>query len=79
MNALPFYNLDGNPYCGDCHHIQIGINETHIHSNNCAKCEKPIHHNMLSAMKKYWHENCFVCTDCNRIFDKSCNNFFKFF
>jgi len=64
---VPFYNNDGKPYCSDCDSKLHGLKDL----QSCAKCKKPITGSVLQAMKKTWHDSCFVCTSCNEEFTES--------
>uniref|UniRef100_A0ABM0M057 PDZ and LIM domain protein 5-like n=1 Tax=Saccoglossus kowalevskii TaxID=10224 RepID=A0ABM0M057_SACKO len=35
---------------------------------NCSKCQQPIIGDVLNALEKSWHPDCFVCAQCHRPF-----------
>lgn len=52
----PYYTWNGNIYCTS--HYQ------ELFSPECSKCSRPILDNLISAMDKSFHAECFVCTSC---------------
>lgn len=52
----PYYTWNGNIYCMD--HYQ------ELFSPECSKCSRPILDNLISAMDKSFHADCFVCSSC---------------
>jgi len=53
----PYYTWNGNIYCMD--HYQ------ELFSPECYKCGRPILDNLISAMDKSFHAECFVCANCS--------------
>lgn len=54
----PYYTWNGNIYCMD--HYQ------ELFSPECSKCHRPILDNLISAMERSFHAECFVCFSCSR-------------
>jgi len=51
-----FFEKDGQPQCNKCY-------QSH-YCPKCARCDKPISTQMVNALGRKWHVNCFVCTKC---------------
>jgi len=57
FNDGKFFEDDGMPYCQEHFHQKKGT--------YCAKCNKVIEGQCLSALNQKFHPNCFTCTNCH--------------
>ncbi|GCB62223.1 hypothetical protein scyTo_0007191 [Scyliorhinus torazame] len=53
-----YYNLNDNPHCDSCYQDTM---------EKCRKCRKPIREQIIRAMDKAFHPECFTCVVCNRL------------
>ncbi|XP_078414239.1 filamin-binding LIM protein 1 [Cetorhinus maximus] len=53
-----YYNLDDNPHCDSCYQDTL---------ERCGKCRKPITDQIIRAIDKAFHPECFTCVVCNRL------------
>ena len=60
LGTNPFHNVENQPYCHDCFVAKF--------AKVCARCKKPITSDMVNALNKSWHRECFTCTGCNTPF-----------
>ena len=60
LGTNPFHNVDGCPYCPTCYVQRF--------AKICARCGKPITDQVVSALGKTYHKNCFVCKSCGKPF-----------
>jgi len=58
FTASNFYEHDNKPYC-DLHYAQY-------FGTPCAKCNKPVYKDNLYFFDKVYHDECFVCTGCDK-------------
>ena len=63
-----YFEKDGKPYCHE-HYFNL-------HAPRCAACEKPILEDVINALGKQWHPECFNCSECHCPFTGG--NFFDF-
>lgn len=63
IGSDPYFSWNDQIYC-ESHYNEL-------FSPQCAKCEKPILENMISAMSKSFHAACFTCHACDRPFTDS--------
>ncbi|EGG01555.1 uncharacterized protein MELLADRAFT_117772 [Melampsora larici-populina 98AG31] len=56
----PFVLHKGYPYCESCH--------LKLHKPKCFGCKTSMVGDIINAMGKQWHEDCFVCKDCKKPF-----------
>eukprot|EP00055_Hartaetosiga_balthica_P004462 m.11720 g.11720 ORF g.11720 m.11720 type:complete len:406 (+) comp3879_c0_seq1:123-1340(+) len=54
-----FFQVGEKTICGACHKQQ---------GYTCARCGKPATQEVISAMGKYWHADCFTCNVCHKEF-----------
>lgn len=57
LQGLPFYALDGKPYCEDDYLNTL---------EKCCVCNRPILDRILRATGKPYHAECFTCTVCGK-------------
>jgi hypothetical protein len=55
-----YYAMDGLPYCATDYFETFG--------EKCAKCERLIKEEVLNAVDKSWHPDCFGCAECGEPF-----------
>ncbi|XP_051895260.1 filamin-binding LIM protein 1 isoform X2 [Pristis pectinata] len=53
-----YYNLDGDPHCESCYQNTL---------EKCGKCNKIIMNQIIRAMGKAFHPECFTCVVCHRL------------
>uniref|UniRef100_UPI00398E3518 filamin-binding LIM protein 1 isoform X2 n=1 Tax=Pristiophorus japonicus TaxID=55135 RepID=UPI00398E3518 len=53
-----YYNLDGNPHCDSCYQNTM---------EKCGKCGKALMDQIIRAMDKAFHPQCFTCVVCHRL------------
>jgi paxillin len=51
--SKPFVAHQGHAYCENCH--------VNLRKPKCGRCRKPIREDVIQAMGKKFHEECFVC------------------
>lgn len=56
----PFVLHKGYPYCEKCH--------LRLHKPKCFGCKLSMVGDIINAIGKQWHEDCFVCKDCKNPF-----------
>jgi len=61
LAGLEVFERGGYPVCQNCHITRPFY--------PCAGCSLPISGEILVAMDKNWHQQCFVCTTCKQPFD----------
>ncbi|XP_078095129.1 filamin-binding LIM protein 1 [Mustelus asterias] len=53
-----YYNINDHPHCDSCYLDTL---------EKCSKCRKPILDQIIRAMDKAFHPECFTCVVCNRL------------
>jgi paxillin len=60
IGVTSYFEQEGQALCGTCYHKHF--------SPPCTRCGEPISNQLLTALGKRWHPECFVCSSCQSAF-----------
>ncbi len=60
----------GNEFYKDGKSLLCGLCFKSAKAKLCSNCGKPIISNEITAMRNFYHRDCFVCLKCDKTFDE---------